>query len=765
MYIDFLKLNIFGIRHLSPSGAYHLKQYLNEKKPKIVLVEGPADANELIDIFKHKDLKPPFAILNYTTEYPISTSLYPFAKYSPEYVCIKWALDKKLKARFIDLDSCYSLVLHKNIDQNIDQNMLDYYNYYNDIYAKLAELSYEHNYDTYWERFFEHNLNKDSYLLGVESQSTQIRELVSDLEFNHYKSSFAYNQIRESYMKRNILKVFEEGYSYDDIVVVCGAYHVSGLKSNLEPMTDEQISSLPNKKSQVTLMPYSYYKLSSRSGYGAGNVAPNYFEMMYNLMEKNQLEKLPYKYMTQIAKLTRDDGNLASTASAIEAVRLSLSLASLKDGSLPTLKDLHDAAITCIGEGEISKVSIAFAKIDIGKGIGKVPDGIKLTPIQQDFNYQLSKLKLGAYKTDTKRDIILDLRENRRVKSTELAFIDLNRSIFFNRLEILKINFTTKDLYTKPNNTWNEIYILCWTPETEIQIVEANLKGETIEIAAAYEIAERLLNATSIGEVSELVKCTITCNLLNLMDDIIITLQKLSVDTTDFLETAKATYNLYVSINYSDLRKIDTSKLMPILLQLFFKACIILEENSDCDNKAAEMIIEGINLINLISDDYTLEVNREEWYKTLEKLALDDSKNAILCGYAFSISLEHNKIDENKCEIEISRRFSPAVPISIGAGFFEGLSKRNRYMLLSRIYLWRCLNDYIINLDKDEFYKALVYLRRAFSNFNSNEKTGLTDLLSDFWELDASELLLEDLTEDEQEQLSDLNDFDFGDLI
>lgn len=31
--------NFFGIRHLSPAGAYYLRMFLDEKKPKLVLVE------------------------------------------------------------------------------------------------------------------------------------------------------------------------------------------------------------------------------------------------------------------------------------------------------------------------------------------------------------------------------------------------------------------------------------------------------------------------------------------------------------------------------------------------------------------------------------------------------------------------------------------------------------------------------------------------------------------------------------------------------
>ena len=42
------KPHIFGVRHFSPAGAYYVREYLDKTKPKIVLIEGPSDFNDLI---------------------------------------------------------------------------------------------------------------------------------------------------------------------------------------------------------------------------------------------------------------------------------------------------------------------------------------------------------------------------------------------------------------------------------------------------------------------------------------------------------------------------------------------------------------------------------------------------------------------------------------------------------------------------------------------------------------------------------------------
>lgn len=99
---------IFGIRHLSPAGAWHLRELLDKLMPELVLIEGPSDFSEEIVCLPDKNTKPPVAIMAYTSEPPVRTILYPFARYSPEYQAVLWAHENRRECRFIDLPSEYS---------------------------------------------------------------------------------------------------------------------------------------------------------------------------------------------------------------------------------------------------------------------------------------------------------------------------------------------------------------------------------------------------------------------------------------------------------------------------------------------------------------------------------------------------------------------------------------------------------------------------------------------------------------------------------
>jgi hypothetical protein len=448
----------------------------------------------------------------------------------------------------------------------------------------------------------------------------------------------------------------------------------------------------------------------------------------------------------------------------IEAVRLAESLASMRSGSLPVLRDLHDAAVTCFGGGDLAVVAEALNRTDIGTAIGSLPESLGQTPIQENMYQELRRLKLADYKSPVGKVLELDLRENHKVKSIEAAFIDLNRSTFLHRLKVLDIHFASEMYVNQDNATWKELWELRWTPEVEIEIVETNLKGETIELATAYLLKERLTQCLTVSEAAKIIREACECNLTKMFENAVNALQGLLIDSDDFKETARAARELSVLIQYGDIRRFNLEPLKPILQQLFLRASLLLTPASSCDNRAAKEIGEWIHSMELVSQEMYDYVNAQLWQNELKQLAVRDDLNTILSGMAFSIMLEHNLVSDEDCAKEVSRRLSPGVPADLGAGWFEGLSSRNRYALLSRISLWKELNNYINALDEEEFYRALVFLRRAFGQFEPAQKNSIAELLGELWGTDAekvAEILQAELSDEETKKLDELNSFNF----
>ena len=67
---------IFGVRHFSPAGAFHLRRFLDEVNPEVVLIEGPSDATDQLEHLVHEKTSPPVAVLAFTRTRPVRSVVY-----------------------------------------------------------------------------------------------------------------------------------------------------------------------------------------------------------------------------------------------------------------------------------------------------------------------------------------------------------------------------------------------------------------------------------------------------------------------------------------------------------------------------------------------------------------------------------------------------------------------------------------------------------------------------------------------------------------
>ncbi len=803
--------HIFGVRHLSPAAAWHLRRLLDRVRPKLVLIEGSDDADDLIPHIVSPQSRLPIAILAYTTTPPVRTLVYPLASYSPEYQALAWCREHKVTARFMDLPSAVFLGLGDRDDgaavleaQEADdekagdpkksqgpptsspspsplaipghplapgadaddepdelEEAVKPAPAPESVYDQVARLAGEPDYETYWERHFEHLEADGSYLAAANGYGGELRALE---EFR--TSRGAESLVREAYMRRKIQAAIAEGFKPEEIVVVTGAFHAPVLGPEHPAMTDAEFALLRRREAKLTLMPYSFFKLSSQSGYGAGNHAPAYFEMVWDAFNENTAAGLPTRFLTNVVRELRNSGTFRSTAEVIEGVRLAEAMSGLK-GSRPTLRELQDAAITLLGQGDPNVVRESLLRVEVGTAIGALAKGVAQTSIQDDFNRELTRLKLEPYKTGVRKQLDLDLRENRRVKSAEAAFLDLHRSSFLHRLAVLEVDFAKKLTVRQDGTTWAESWALQWTPEAEIAIVEAVLLGETLELATAFKFKQRLEKCISVAEAASVIRAACECGMSASIELARQSLQRLASDSTDFTALAGACHELGLVIRYGDVRRFDAEPLKPLLQQLFLQGALTLVGAANCDLAAAKKMVVGLNELNKVALDYTALIDEALWIAELQKLAQADHLNPLLSGYACALLVERNLISNEELAREVSRRLSPGIEADLGAGWFEGLAQRNRYALLTRLALWKELAGYVASLTDDEFKRALVFLRRAFGDFSPAEKRSITENLGEIWGVNpdvASEVVNQELSESEKKKLDELSDFNFEEL-
>src|SRR5260221_11794897 len=98
-----VSVSILGIRHHGPGSARSVERALAELEPDAVLVEGPPEAEPLLPLASHPDMRPPVALLGYATDEPGRAAFYPFTCFSPEWQAIRYSLAKQVPLRVIDL--------------------------------------------------------------------------------------------------------------------------------------------------------------------------------------------------------------------------------------------------------------------------------------------------------------------------------------------------------------------------------------------------------------------------------------------------------------------------------------------------------------------------------------------------------------------------------------------------------------------------------------------------------------------------------------
>ncbi len=742
--------NIFSIRHLSPAGACYVEQFLDALQPKLVLIEGPCDYDAFLDQMDQRELKPPFAIMAYTLKPPVSTIVFPFARYSPEYRALLWAKRHGVECHFCDLPSEVVLALKDPQEEKESPKAA--------FYKAFEEQMGEEGMDGFWERKMEGAAHWQDYQKAAFAYGKQLREATLDTSYGS-----ARNMVREGHMKQMMLDYAQRGTAPEKMALVCGAFHSQGILDS--PGLDQgALASLPKVLVNATLMPYTYYRLSDFGGYGAGNAAPGYFEMLYEDLISGQ-ENTAMKYLSLLAKDLRATGGFASSAQVIEGLQLAKALARLRGSSRPILRDVKDGAVTALGEGSLGSVITSMAKIEIGTVMGAVPEGSVNTSIQADFYNQLKALHLESYKTLVNAELNLDLRERLHIKDKNKACQDLYRSFFLHRLRVLGVEFGRLLGNRQDNATWSEKWLLSWSPEVEIALVEAVLKGFSIEGAAAFAMKEKMGDG-SLTSIAAVIEDAFLCGMPLVLENAIQSLRNQATESITLEEIASNLLSLSVLYKYGDIRRVDKSPIVPLVEYLFLRACLNLPGECRCDDAMALDLAKAINNIHnaAVSLDF---LDQERWLKVLEEVAGRDDVNYKLSGLCTAILLEIGRISNETLGKMLEFRLSYGIPAEFGAGYFEGLSLRGHYLLIARLSLWERLSQYLDSLGEEEFKRALVFLRRAFCTYDPGEKLQIAQNLARVWNVDtleAANVLNAELNPQENEVLKELDAFDFDDF-
>jgi hypothetical protein len=701
---------VLGIRHHGPGSARAVQAALTALEPDMVLIEAPADAQAALTQLSDDGFKPPIALLQYNVDDVQQASFFPFAHFSPEWLAIQYCLAQGVHMAAFDLPMAQQFALPKENPESIPESTeaIKAENPRLDPLGYIAQLDGYSDGESWWEAHFEGYSSDPIHAFSVIHELMQaLREafpLLHDTE----------NSLREAFMRQTLRQYIQQGYQ--KIAIVCGAWHGPALTPDVLVKDDQKLlKGLKQVKTTATWVPWTYSRLSSRSGYAAGIDSPQWYQMLYEAPNSTQAIS---QWTVSAARQLRAAGFDASIAHSIEVVRLSESLATLKGMQIPSVYELLASAQAIFCGGHVEQLRSIEDKLVIGQRVGKVPSNNLKVPLLLDVEAIQKKLRLVPQ--DQPQTIDLDLRKT----------LHLDRSVFLHRLLILGVNWGRKELLHNKKGTFNERWHLLWNPDYVLQLIDASTLGNTLVQAATVSAIQRSQEMTNLPELANFIDDVFLAELPDALPAVSQQLADRAALTHDAQPLLEAFPPLVEMLIYGNVRNFQVADLrivIDMLVPRLFLALPAATQNIDSNQENSLWM-----WLSLVKDAF-VELGDATWLTlwldTLGNLTLENGTSPELAGRFIRIRFEHSRITLSELELIFCQMLSPGMPLDIAARWIYGFIDSADDLLFYQPKLFALLIEWVANLSEEAFREVLPLFRRMFAYFDLHNRAKLFQLV------------------------------------
>ncbi|MFF7900512.1 DUF5682 family protein [Streptomyces sp. NPDC088817] len=726
---------LLGVRHHGPGSARAVRAALKAAGPRVVLIEGPPEADALIPLAADQDMRPPVALLAHAVDEPGRSAFWPLAGFSPEWVAIRWALEHDVPARFIDLPATHTLAwgagdVGPSADSGADAEgsavegtaepperaCPDEAPLRVDPLAALAEAAGYDDPERWWEDVVEHRGvgEGDAFapFLVLEEAMGALREAYDSGEDHR-------DLVREAYMRLQVRAAQRE--FGDGVAVVCGAWHVPALRRKATVAADRALlKGLPKVKTDMTWVPWTHRRLSRASGYGAGIDSPGWYAHLFDVPDR-PVER----WLTKVAGLLRAEDRIVSSAHVIEAVRLAGTLAAMRGRPLPGLSETTDAVRAVMCDGSDVPLALIHDRLVVGDVLGAVPEAAPAVPLQRDLARLQRRLRLKPEASE--RELALDLRKE----------TDAGRSRLLHRLRLLGVGWGEPTASRGGTGTFRETWRLRWEPELSVRVAEAGVWGTTVLAAATARAEADALAARTLTEVTALAERCLLAELPDALPVVMRVLADRAALDTDVGHLAQALPALVRSLRYGDVRGTDTEALAGVAAGLAARifvglppACVALDADAA---EATRRHVDAVHgAVALLGDTPSAGHGdlRARWHTVLRTLSGRDTVAGVLRGRAVRLLLDDGEVEQEQAARLMGLALSPGTPPANAAAWIEGFVGGGGGMLLVHDErLLGLVDDWLTGVPAQAFTDVLPLLRRTFSAYEPGVRRTLGELV------------------------------------
>jgi hypothetical protein len=702
-------LRVFGIRHHGPGSARSLLAALTDFAPDLLLIEGPPEADGLLELIGDPDLRPPVALLVYDPDVAARAVFYPFAEYSPEWQAARYALAQGIAVRFCDAPVASMAPFAETTDAAAADTAAEATDIEpeaprGDPLRALAQAAGFDDTERFWEVLVEQRQDASELFQAIH-------ELMSAARAADPESTSRRDLQREAHMRTLIRAESKAGR--ERIAVVCGAWHAPVLDpAEFTIKADAELTrGSSRRKLASSWVPWSYDRLHRASGYGAGVDSPAWYGCLWRSQSRAVDD-----FVVRAARCFRSAGLEIGPAHAIEAGRLAHALAALRALPQPGLAELMQALTTVYGDGDGRALALVRQQLVVGLEHGGVPDSVPTVPLLADLNRECKRLRLKQEAGE--RLLELDLREDGARA----------RSALLHRLTLLGVSWGR--IQGNPGGargTFKEIWRLRWDPGYVVELIDRARHGNSVELAAATVLRERAASETDLAAQAELLQLALRADLGAALPAMLTRFDALAAATGDVPTLMQSLPPLVDLVRYGDVRGTDVGAAARVLDHLAERIAIGLPLAAVGIDDAAAATLRGA----LDACDAALARaggDSADWCRALLQLADNSAGHALIAGRATRLLLDRGEFSVDETARRLGLALSPAVAVG-EAQWIEGLLGGSGLVLLHQPELLLLIDQWLSALDGQRFSETLPLLRRAFAEFSQPERRQIGERL------------------------------------